>query len=336
MVDPKKQQLFSPARILFYTPSIVIFYLAVHYVGKLKNIRELLQQMSTVWLLLALTAQLATYMFNVLILRTLLNGQTGSASFLTLFKLSVVIMFVNQALPTGGISGNGYIFGQLVKRKVPALAAFKALVLESICYYIAFLVLSGSFYAWYADHTVHVSSVINYTVITGFVFFTALGILMLIISDRRALAFILRKLNQFKWLRRFIAKASPLYLTKSKQKNWRALHEPKKPVAMAVLLQMGIITLDAITVFAILQGFHVMLNPCKVMFGLLLTLAIGSLPVSPGALIAYESAMTFFFTLLGVPVHAALIVTLLFRFFTFWLPMPAGLFLYRDLRRRQT
>ncbi|WDF79900.1 lysylphosphatidylglycerol synthase transmembrane domain-containing protein [Mucilaginibacter sp. KACC 22773] len=159
---------------------------------------------------------------------------------------------------------------------------------------------------------------------------------MLIISDRRALAFILRKLNQFKWLRRFIAKASPLYLTKSKQKNWRALHEPKKPVAMAVLLQMGIITLDAITVFAILQGFHVMLNPCKVMFGLLLTLAIGSLPVSPGALIAYESAMTFFFTLLGVPVHAALIVTLLFRFFTFWLPMPAGLFLYRDLRRRQT
>lgn len=335
MAGPKKTPLLSPARVLFYTLSIVVFYLALHYVGKLKDIRALLLQMSTVWLLLALGAQLATYLFNVLILRTLLNGQTGNAGFLTLFKLSVVILFVNQALPTGGISGNGYIFGQLVKRKVPVVAAFKALVLESICYYIAFLFLSGVFYGWYAGHTVRVSPVINYTVVTGFVFFTALGALMLIIADRRALAFMLRKLNRFKWLRRYIAKASPLYSSKSKQKHWRTLFEPGRPVVLAVLLQMGILTLDALTVFAILQGFYVTLDAYKIMLGLLLTLAIGSLPVSPGALIAYESAMTYFFTLLGVPVHAALIVTLLFRFFTFWLPIPVGLFLYRNLRRRQ-
>ncbi|SDH76416.1 lysylphosphatidylglycerol synthase transmembrane domain-containing protein [Mucilaginibacter sp. P25] len=333
MAGPKKQQLFSPARILFYTLSVVVFYLVIHYIGKLRDIRTLLLQMSMVWLLLALAAQLTTYLFNVLILRTLLNGQTGDADILTLFKLSVVIMFVNQALPTGGISGNSYIFGQLVKRKVPALAAFKALVLESICYYMAILVLLAAFYGWYAFHTVRVNRVISYTVGTGIVFFTALSILMLIVADRRALSFIFRKLKRYKWLRRHIAKASLLSSRKGEQTNWRALFKNNGSVTTAVMLQMAILTFDALTVFAILQGFHVTLEGSKIMLGLLLTLVIGSLPISPGALIAYESAMTFFFTLLGVPVHAALVLTLLFRFFTFWLPIPVGLFLYRDLQR---
>jgi len=50
------------------------------------------------WLILTLTAQLATYFLNTLILRILLMGHSGTCSRLTLLKLSIVIMFVNQAL----------------------------------------------------------------------------------------------------------------------------------------------------------------------------------------------------------------------------------------------
>lgn len=67
--------------------------------------------------------------------------------------------------------------------------------------------------------------------------------------------------------------------------------------------------------------------------GLLLAQVIGSLPISPGFLTAYESSLTYFYTLFGVQVHAALIITLLYRFFTFWLPIPIGLILYRNLQR---
>jgi len=44
--------------------------------------------------------------------------------------------------------------------------------------------------------------------------------------------------------------------------------------------------------------------------------------------------MTYFFTKLGAPIHAALIITLLYRFLTFWLSIPIGLLIYRSLQRR--
>ncbi|NHA03368.1 flippase-like domain-containing protein [Mucilaginibacter sp. HC2] len=335
MSSPKTTSIFSPARMVFYTLSVIVFYFAARYIGKWNNIRQLLFQMSIAWLLLAVAAQLSTYLFNMLMLRILLMGETGTAGFFTLFKLSVVIMFINQALPTGGISGNGYIFRQLVKRKVPPPRVFNALILESVCYYIAFLTLLSIFYGWYLDHVPVVSPVIRYTVITGFVFFIILGIAVLLIADKQAVSFVLRKLSHFGFMKRYIAKAGLLPVQQGHADSWKALFKNKKPVILAVIFQLCILTCDLITILAIMQGFHIRLAVSRIMFGLLLTLVVGSLPVSPGSLIAYESAMTYFYTLLGVPVHAALIITLLFRFFTFWLPIPIGLLLYQNLRRQK-
>jgi uncharacterized protein (TIRG00374 family) len=100
-------------------------------------------------------------------------------------------------------------------------------------------------------------------------------------------------------------------------------------------LQLFFIMSDIVTVWALIKGFHVDMSFPLVAFGLLLSLVIGALPISPGSLIVYESAMTYFFTKLGAPVHAALIITLLYRFLTFWLPIPIGLLVYRNLQRNR-
>jgi uncharacterized protein (TIRG00374 family) len=333
MAKKQERSIFTPARIIFYVLSLVVFYVAIHYLGRLKDIRGLLLQMSVGWLSLAVFAQFITYLFNVLILRTLLNGETGTTSLLTLFKLSLVIMFVNQALPSGGISGNGYIFNQLVKRDIPAPVAFKALILESICYYFAFLVMLGTCYGWYVYHRPPTIPLVAYTVMSGFVFFISLAIIMLIISNKRAISFVLQKLSNFSRIKRYITQTNLWALQEGNISTWQYLFENQKGIVLAVFFQTCILGCDVLTVFAIMQGFHITLAGNSIMLGLLLSLIIGSLPLSPGALIAYESAMTYFYTQLGVPVHAALIVTLLFRFFTFWLPIPLGLLLYRNLQR---
>lgn len=334
VVDEKNTSLFSRGRIIFYFFSLLVFSLAIRYVGQLKDIRRLLLEMSPGWLILALTTQVATYFCNVLILRTLLRGKTGTADFITLFKLSVVILFVNQVLPSGGLSGNGYIFGELHKREIPAQAAFKALVLESICYYIAFLTLLAIFYGWYTA-TVPGSPVMAYTVLMGFVFFMFLCAFMLVLANRRAIAWVMGKLSRFKRVRAYIERKGLLSLGQEGGTSWRGLFKDKPAILKGILLQATILSCDGLTIFSIFQGFHVHMAPEYIMLGFLLSQIIGSLPISPGALIAYESAMTYFYSLLGAPVHAALIVTLLFRFFSFWLPIPAGLWLYRDLRRHR-
>lgn len=329
----KRRTLFAPSRIVFYILAFIVFYIALRYVNKIADIETLLLQLSPEWLLVALGSQIATYILNSLILQTLLKDKRGSTNFITLFKISVVIMFVNQALPTGGVSGNGYVFNQLVKRKVAATSAFTALVLESICYYIAFLVMLAIFYSFYSHYAAHVPHVFTYTAITGFVFYTFLGIVMVLISSRKIVSFLLEKLQRFGRVKRYIEKADLPSLKDEYEGGVNELVKDKDRTLVAILLQLGIIVCDVITVFALMKGFHVNLPVDRIILGLLLSLVIGALPISPGSLIAYESAMTYFYTTLGVPVHAALVVTLLYRFFTFWLPIPIGLLLYRNLQR---
>lgn len=331
------KKLFTPSRIVFYILAIGVIYFAAHHLDKLIEIKSLLFKISPAWLLLAVGLQGLTYVLNALIMRVLLGSQTPGTGLFTLFKISVVIMFVNQALPTGGISGNGYIFNQLVKRGVPAQHAFTVLVLASVCYYIAFLLLLGSFYAWYYHSVPGSPSAISYTVATGFLFFIGLGAIMLVISDKRTITLVLHKLRRFSWIKRYMMKINPLQLQASPEGNPSfSLMGNQKAALMGVLLQVGILTCDALTIYALTKGFNLALPFGRIVFAMMLTLVVGSLPISPGSLIAYESGMTYFFTLMGLPVSAALVITLLFRFLTFWLPIPAGLFLYRNLQRHSS
>ena len=324
---------FTPSRIIFYGFSIIVFYLAIHYIGKLEDIEKLMVEMSPAWLFLAVSAQLFTYLIYACVVKLLLKGKPGLIDFLLLFKLSMVIMFVNEVLPTGGISGDGYIFNQLVKRKVSRYNAFTTMILESISYYAAMLILLFVFYTWYLNEGTHNSIWITYTVILGFVFYMLLTVLVLVLSNGHNISFAMHKLEKFGFIKRLIQKANLLSLQNESEGTFKMLTRKKNAILQSTGLQICIIMCDVITVFALVKGFHINMSFPVVTFGVLLSLVIGALPISPGSLIVYESAMTYFFTRLGAPVHAALIITLLYRFLTFWLPMPIGLLIYRNLQR---
>jgi uncharacterized protein (TIRG00374 family) len=329
----EKVKLFTPARIVFYMLAVGLFYLAIHYIGKLKDIKELIFQMSPFWLLLTLAAQIATYMLNATIMKVFIAAHNGSTNFGSLFKMSIVIMFVNQALPTGGLSGNGYLFHQLVKRNVPRQITFTALILETIGYCIAIMVLLLLFYSWYILFEVRVSSVITYVVILGFLFYITLTTVVLTLSNRKTVSFVVRKLSKYEWIKRYIKKAGLHSLQNENGGTFQLLRKNKRSLLSGIILQLMIIFCDVVTVFAFIKGFHVDMPFALIALALLLSLIIGALPLSPGSLIIYESAMTYFFTTLGAPLHAALMVTLLYRFFTFWLPIPIGMILYRNLEK---
>jgi uncharacterized protein (TIRG00374 family) len=328
-----KVKLFTPSRIVFYLFSIIVFYFAVHYISKLKDIEKLMMQMEPAWLFLAVSTQILTYLIYALIIKLLVKDKTGTTGFFLMFKLSIAIMFVNEVLPTGGISGDGYIFNQLIKRKVPRYNAFTAMVLESISYYSGILILLTLFYTWYLNITTGNTILITYTVIIGFVFYVLLFALVLILSNGRNISFAMHKLERFSFIKRLIEKASLLSLQNENEGTFKMLGRKKKEILQTIILQLVIIMSDIITVWALVKGFHVDMPFTLVAFGLLLSLIMGALPISPGSLIVYESAMTYFFTRLGAPVHAALIITLLYRFLTFWLPIPIGLLVYRNLQK---
>jgi uncharacterized protein (TIRG00374 family) len=172
-------------------------------------------------------------------------------------------------------------------------------------------------------------------VILGFVFYVLLFVLVLIISNGRNISFAMHRLEKFSFIKRLIEKASLLSLQNENEGTFKMLGRKKRAILQTIILQLFVIMSDIVTVWALIKGFHVDMSFPLVAFGLLLSLVIGALPISPGSLIVYESAMTYFFTKLGAPVHAALIITLLYRFLTFWLPIPIGLLVYRNLQRNR-
>lgn len=331
MIPDKKSKFFTYPKIFFYILSIAVFIFAIRYLGKFNDIGALILQIDPLWLALALVFQVLTYATNAMTLFVLLKG----IKFFTLFKISIVIMFVNQALPTGGLSGNGYVLTQLLKRKVTAPIAYFAIITQTICYYIAIILALAIFYSCYLNYSAHVNRLITYTVILGFLYFSILGSLMILISNQHTLHFLKIKLSKFSIIRNYLKKLKFSATPKDQPGLLKRLLMNKRSTATIILLQMLVIFFDISTLYAIIKGFHVNLPIEKVSLALLLSQVIGALPISPGSLIAYESAMTYFLTTLGSPVHAALIITLLFRFLTFWLPIPVGLFLYRNLAKHK-
>lgn len=333
MNEEKSNNLFTTSRIVFFILSLVIFYFVIHYLGKLEDIKNLLLKMKPFWLLIALGFQLMTYFVFALIIQVLLQNDRGVVNFFKLFEIAIVILFVNQVLPSGGISGSSYVFNQLVKRNVPPSKAFTVLILEPIGYYIATLMLLILFYSLYYVHADHIRPIITYTAIIGLAFFTFLGIVMSIISDERIISYILKELSRFSRIRNYITKVNLSSLPDGHKNIVKMFLGNMKGSLLTIAFQICIIVFDMLTAFAIIKGFHIELSFIHIGLAVLLSLIIGALPISPGSLIVYESAMTFFLTILGLPVHAALIVTLTFRFFAFWLPIPFGLLFYRNLQK---
>ncbi|WEK20743.1 MAG: lysylphosphatidylglycerol synthase transmembrane domain-containing protein [Candidatus Pedobacter colombiensis] len=336
MTKEKEHGFFTRSRIIFYVLSIGVFYFALHYIGKLDDIKTLLLEMSPAWLWLAIGAQITTYLLYAYVLKVLLSKDSKLIPFRILFKTSIVIIFINQALPTGGISGNGYVFNQLVKRKVGANRVFSVIVSESICYYTAFLLLLITFFSWYQIVATKYNSTIMYVAILGFVFYSCLGFLMFSLSNQKILSYILRKLAKFPRIQKYLESVKFASFTGNNEGVFKLLLKDKASLVKAIGLQVGLISCDVLTVFAVIKGLHVAIPFYAMVLGLLLSIVIGALPISPGSLIVYESAMTYFFTTMGVPIHASLIITLLFRFLTFWLPIPVGLALYKNLEQKQT
>ncbi|WP_448104451.1 lysylphosphatidylglycerol synthase transmembrane domain-containing protein [Pedobacter panaciterrae] len=328
----KKARFLSFPRTVFYILCITAFYFTIRYVGKFRDIGALIAQISPFWLALTFGAQVLTYAANAMILSVLLKGQTR-IKFFTLFKISVVTIFVNQALPTGGLSGNGYVFNQLVKRKLTVSKAYYTLITQTVCYYLAVILMLSIFYCWYLNYTVHTDQLITYTVIIGYCYFTLLGIFIILISNKRILYLLKTKLSKFSFIRNYLKRNKILSIKNQQQGLLQRQFKDRKSILTVILLQLLVIVLDIITIYSILHGFRIALSPAKMSFALLLSQVIGALPISPGSLLAYESAMTYFLTKLGTPVHAALITTLIFRFFTFWFPIPVGMILYRNLSK---
>ncbi|RFS20147.1 UPF0104 family protein [Chitinophaga silvatica] len=311
-----------------WTAIFIVFalVLVIHYLPEIKKEFLLLKEVKVYWLILAICFQLLTYLFAAIVYQILLTAYKLDP-FPTLWELSkaaIIALFFNQTVPSGGLSGNTYIFNFLQKFKLPVSDTITLIVTEMVCYYSAIeaLIIPLFFSCLLFFKSPHLVKV---TLAAGILIFIILSALILLAGKKKFLVSIFDRLKKIK----FFKKKLSFDFSQGGQQEIKFLKEEPQKVIKAIVFQLLVLLADSATVFALFWGMGIEISPFVVILAFMSTRIIAILPITPGALVVYESSMVLFFTSLGAPVGTSIVVTLLYRLLSFWLPMPAGLILYR-------
>jgi uncharacterized protein (TIRG00374 family) len=271
------------------------------------------------WLLLAVVLQLLTYPCIAFTWMYVIHRDGEHAPSLgKLVRLSVAELFMDQTIPSGGVSGTVLVVTSLKKRGVSQHAAVAAVVSSLLGFYVAqivgviiafaVLLLAGHFGGWEATAT---------TIALVGSLLVPVPLVVTLMGGLEKLPRRVQRIKAVAEIRDHIADAP------------RELVFSPYVLVVATGLRFAVLVLDggtlAISALAIGSSARIV----SIIAAFVLSYVVGSVTFLPGGLGTFEVACTTLLAGLGVPFAAAAASTLLMRGLSFWLPMLPGVFFTR-------
>ncbi|HCC3207359.1 TPA: flippase-like domain-containing protein, partial [Legionella pneumophila] len=296
---------------------LVVLIIVIGHFSQLRVFLGLIEQMKFSWLFFAVIFQSGTYMSLAAVWRLALRWFGEQISFFQLFLLSFSQLFVNQTIPTSGLSGvtimTKFLLGRLITPKAIALAIALNVFSRQVAYLTSFIASIVVF--WFYNE-------LNKTLISLSLIFILIMVAVLILAAllwQQALKLKIPKLlNKYTSIRILINEIKKL--------------DPKivlnfKLFFPAVVFSVAIFIFDSLTLWTILKSLNLDLNFRLIFAAQVIASSIASLSFFPGGLGIFEGSLTGLLTFLGLSIEQAFTATILFRGFTYWLPMLPGFLL---------
>ena len=287
-----------------------------------KEFAQLAEHARPRWLALAVLLQAATYLAEGEIWRAVVRAGRSTISVPRAYGLSVAKLFMDQTVPTGGVSGTILYVQGLQRLGVPRGVALAGVVVSTFSYYAAYALCLALAIVYAAT----MGDLIGATTSVGVVFLivsTVFAVVVLLHSGAEP-GPIARRLARVPFLR------SALGLLQEADPS--VAHAPRV-LARAILWQLAIVCLDAGTIWAALRAVGATASTEGVFMSYMFSSLFRTLSFVPGGLGTFEAASVFMLRSLGLSVSAALSATLIFRGLSFWLPMIPGMLCARRLTR---
>lgn len=277
------------------------------------------------WLLLAVLLQAMTYLAQGQLYRRVAHAGQAELSLWQGARLGLMKLFIDQALPSYGLSGT--------------LAATAAFERHGIRRPVVMACLAVSLTAYLLAYVASLAAALAVTVLEGhatrllllagglFVLGTLGAGLAVALVAGHPLPARLSRLPGGQWLQRPLAVLA--------QADARLVRNPRLLLA-ATSLDLGIVLLDATTLWVLILALGESPSWASVFAGFMLASVLRSIGVTPGGLGLFEAALITTLSWAGISVPVALSATLLFRGLSFWLPMLPGLLLARGATRNTT
>jgi uncharacterized protein (TIRG00374 family) len=278
----------------------------------------LLRRAAPEWLLLAALLQAATYLAQAAVWKVVLVRARAHTPLRDLYTLSVAKLFVDQAVPSAGISGSLLIVRGLKRRGVERGPVMASVVVETMTNYtslILALLLGLGTATWLGEAQAAV-----WSISAAFIALAMVLIAFFVRLSRGGPGRMPRGISRIPGVRTLVqalSEAPP------------ALAHSPRVLAEATGFNFAIIVLDAATLWALLRALGVDSALGEVFTSLTLSTVARTLSIVPAGLGIFEAASIATLKLMGVPLAAALSATILFRGFSFFLPLIPGLLLSR-------
>jgi len=265
------------------------------------------------WLALAIALQANTYLAQGEVWRLVARAAGLSLPIWLAFKLSLTNLFINQALPSGGISWALIVSRVLTQNGIPRPVIMAAVVIDGTAYYVAYVA------ALVAALCISVAGgdappLLLAAALLLAVFGSAMAAGVLALAGRTSAA--------HGWFMR----VPVLHGVLSRLSAADAALSRNAPLLLkSTLAHLAIVLLDTGTVWVLIRSLGGMARPDTVFTSLMAATLLRTLSIVPGGLGVFEAASVVTLQHAGVPLPVSLAATLLFRGLSFWLPMVPGL-----------
>jgi len=309
-------------RALLWLPGAILFALFVALVARIgegEQFLRLVRNARPSWLLGALVLQALTYLCAAGAWQRLFE-RSGAPSppLRRLASLSLARAYTDRAVPPGGLGGAEVFVCGLERRGIHRSLATSAMLFDLATYYAAYVTALALSLLVLWSHCY-----VNRSVLGLAALFTVLSVGMpfgLAWMHRRGagtMPAILRRMPGLSELLHAVERAPTGFM--------------RDPALFAegVLLQLAIFVLDASTLYLCLLALGIHANIGLAFASFVMASVVATLSLLPGGLGSFEWAALAMLGLLGIPVEAAFMSTLLLRGLTCWLPMAPGFFASR-------
>lgn len=264
--------------------------------------------------------------------------------FRSLLRVSIELNFINNILPSGGVSGFSY-FG--IRMRDADVSASKSAVVQVgrfILIFLSFeiLLLLGLLMLAVGGHVNNLTILIGGSSATVLVIATV-GLAFIISSKRRInsfFTFLARLLNR---IIHIVKSGQPETFKIDKVKeaftelheNYLVLKKDPKALKTPLLWALSVNLAEVMTVYTVYAAFGYWVNPGAVIIAYAVANFAGLISVLPGGVGIYEALMTATLAAAGISPTISIPVTIMYRVLNMGLQLPVGYYFYHKALNQQ-
>lgn len=317
---------------------IGLYFLLPKLVG-LEQALKLLANVNKYYLLLAISAKILSYASAAWLLGIILSRLGHKIPFLTRYKFSSIAAFTMQFLPISGIGAAAVDYRLFRKQNVDSGSIVLIWILRTLFTYAGFLALFvlGLILAPASQSASFSPKIISLGIFVLILF--AVTYLFLLYKHKDRFWAVWNKI--FNFANKILLKIKKKQIPENKRDQifndiYRGIglfSRKKRDSAYAILASVLFWLGDIICLFFMFEAFGYTVPPGILIFGYCISTALGLLSAIPGGIGVTDGSLVLIYSGLGISSSVALMATLVFRLFSFWIWIPVGFLSYLSLNK---